>query len=43
MIQLFNQKEDYVHWYKTGLAGWGLTLNDGNISQTLMKVKDDII
>ena len=34
------QDEDYYpNWYKTGLAGWGLTLNEGNISNTLMKVR----
>ena len=33
------QDEDYYpNWYKTGLAGWGLTLNEGNISNSLMKV-----
>ena len=39
MILLYCQDEDYYpNWYKTGLAGWGLTLNEGNISNTLMKV-----
>jgi len=36
--------EDYYpNWYKTGLAGWGLTLNDGNISNTLVKVNAPIV
>jgi len=35
--------ENYVHWYKTGLAGWGLTLNEGNISNTLMKVNAPVV
>lgn len=36
---LLPQHEDYYpNWYKTGLAGWGLTLNNGNLSNTLTKV-----
>ena len=36
---LLLQHEDYYpNWYKTGLAGWGLTLNNGNLSNTLTKV-----
>ena len=38
-LTLVSQDEDYYpNWYKTGLAGWGLTLNEGNISNSLMKV-----
>merc|ERR550532_2455558 len=36
--------EDYYpNWYKTGLAGWGLTLNNGNLSNTLTKVNAPIV
>ena len=39
LTRSYCQDEDYYpNWYKTGLAGWGLTLNEGNISNTLMKV-----
>jgi len=38
-----SMNENYVHWYKTGLAGWGLTLNDGNISSTLQKVNAPVV
>jgi len=33
----------YPNWYKTGLAGWGVTLNNGNLSNTLVKVNAPIV
>jgi len=38
-----NKQENYAGWYKSGLAGWGQTRNDGNLSHTLMKVSSPIV
>ena len=35
---VFQYESYYPNWYKTGLAGWGVTLNNGNLSNTLVKV-----
>lgn len=41
LIQLNNnvQNETYEYWFKAGLAGWGQTVNDGNVSTSLMKAQ----
>ena len=33
------QNETYEYWFKAGLAGWGQTVNNGNVSTSLMKAK----
>ena len=33
------QNETYEYWFKAGLAGWGQTVNDGNVSTSLMKAQ----
>lgn len=38
-----SKDENYAGWYKSGLAGWGQTLNGGNLSRTLMKVRSPIV
>jgi len=34
---------DYVNWEKSGLAGWGQTHREGNVSKVLMKVDAPIV
>ena len=33
------QNETYEYWFKAGLAGWGQTVNNGNVSTSLMKAR----
>jgi len=37
------KEENYAGWFKSGLAGWGQTRNDGNLSRALMKVRSPIV
>jgi len=37
------KEENYAGWYKSGLAGWGQTRNEGNLSRTLQKVRSPIV